>query len=74
MAITATQSESVLVIRYQTGMTTGGSPILRQKSLPGIKQTVSNEDLYEVAAALGGLSSYQLVEVHRQEDYELQNG
>ncbi|NLI93047.1 MAG: DUF1659 domain-containing protein [Peptococcaceae bacterium] len=73
MPVTATPLESVLVIRYQTGVTTGGSPILRQKSLTGIKQTATDQDVYEVAAALSGLGQYPLVEMHRENNFELIN-
>lgn len=67
MAIISTPVETVLVIRYQTGITEEGAPVIRQKALAGLKTDVAAEDLYEVAAALIGLLEYPLVSVSRED-------
>ncbi len=54
MAITATTLDSVMITRYQTGVTEGGAPIQRQKSI-AVKATATHQDIADVAAALFSL-------------------
>ncbi len=65
MTIVATHDDSLIVARYQTGVSQGGAPITRQKSLAGIREEASNEDVYEVTQALMSLLEYPLVLVRR---------
>lgn len=71
MAIVVTPLDSVLVARYQTGISGSGSPILSQKSLAGIKATAEDQDVYDVTAALFSLLQYPLVEVRRDNRFDL---
>jgi hypothetical protein len=73
MAVTSDALGSILAVRYQTGVSTSGSPILRQKSLTGIKTTAADQDVYDVADALFNLLQYPMVEVRRDNRYELVN-
>lgn len=73
MAVTATPLESILVARYQTGVTVSGSPILRQKSLAGVKTTATDQDVYDVATALFNLLQYPLIDVRRDNRFDLIN-
>lgn len=70
MAVVSTPLETVMVVRYQTGIV-NGSPVIRQKSLAGLKMSVSDEDIYEVATALIGLLQYSLVSVSRDNRSDL---
>jgi hypothetical protein len=65
MAIVATHDDSLIVTRYQTGLSEDGAPITRQKSLAGIKEEATNDDVYEVAQALMSLVEYPLILVRR---------
>lgn len=65
MSIKETHDDCVIVARYQVGTTPGGAPLLRQKSLAGIKEDATNEDVYEVTQALMSLMKYPLVLVRR---------
>jgi hypothetical protein len=60
-------------VRYQTGISTSGSPILRQKSLAGVKGSAADQDVYDVAAALFNLIQYPLAEVRRDNRFDLVN-
>lgn len=73
MAVISNPLDSILVARYQTGVSTSGSPILRQKSLAGVKTTALDQDIYDVAAGLFSLLKYPLIEVHRENRFELVN-
>lgn len=70
MAIVSMPVETVITLRYQTGMV-DGSPVIRQKNLSGLKTDVSDEDIYEVAAALFNLLEYPLVSVSRNDRSDL---
>lgn len=71
MALVSTPLESVLVARYQIDVTSGGSPILRQKSFAGIKSAAADQDIYDVAVALFDLLQYPLVDVRRDNRFDL---
>ena len=71
MAVVSTPIESVLVAQYQVGVSAGGAPISRQRSLSGIKTTASHQDIYDVATALFALLDYPLLEVRRDDRSEL---
>jgi len=73
MAVVSTPLDSILVARYQTGISVSGSPILRQKSLAGVKSTAADQDVYDVAVALFNLLQYPLVDVRRDNRFELVN-
>jgi hypothetical protein len=73
MALVSTALDSALVVRYQTGVSASGSPILRQKTLAGIKAGAADQDLYDVAAALFSLLQYPLIEVRRENYFDLVN-
>ena len=71
MAVVSTPVESVLVAQYQIGLSQTGSPVLRQKSLPGIKTDAADQDIYDVAAVLFDLLDYPLIAVRRDDRFEL---
>ena len=71
MAVVSTPLDSVLVARYQTGVSASGSPIIRQKSLTGIKAAATDQDVYDVVSALFGLLQYPLIEVRRDNQLDL---
>lgn len=73
MPVVTTHDDSLLVVRYQTGVSEGGSPIVRQKSLSGIKETAADQDVYDVATALFGLLQHPLVQVRRDNRLLLTN-
>ncbi|HBW38470.1 DUF1659 domain-containing protein [Desulfosporosinus sp. BICA1-9] len=71
MPIISSGVETEMVVRYQTGTTAEGSPVIRQKSFSGLKMDVSDEDLYEVATTLFNLLEYPLVSVTRNNRFDL---
>ncbi|XCH78702.1 MAG: DUF1659 domain-containing protein [Candidatus Dehalobacter alkaniphilus] len=73
MAVVSTSMNSVIAARYQTGISSSGSPILRQKSLTGIKNTATDQDIYDVASVLFSLLQYPLVDVRRDNRFTLVN-
>lgn len=70
MTVLSTPMDTVMVVRYQIGIV-NGSPVIRQKSLAGIKTSVSDADIYEVATALLGLTQYPLISVYRENHFDL---
>ncbi|UWG96470.1 DUF1659 domain-containing protein [Dehalobacter sp. DCM] len=71
MALVVTALDSTLATRFQTGTTAGGGPVLRQKSLTGVKATATDQDVYDVAVALSGLVDYPLTDIRRMNIFEL---
>lgn len=71
MPIISSGVETGLVVRYQLGMTAEGSPVLRQKTFSGLKLDVTDEDLYQAAAALFALLEYPLVSVSRNNRFDM---
>ncbi|WP_242833206.1 DUF1659 domain-containing protein [Desulfosporosinus acidiphilus] len=60
-----------MVVTYQIGLTAQGSPKLSQHSFPNVKSTSSDQDVYDVAAALYGLQDYPLISVRRDNRVDL---
>ena len=71
MPIVSTPVGSILVAQYQVGVSGSGAPISRQKSLSGIKNTATDQDIHDVATALFGLLDYPLLGVRRDDRSEL---
>ncbi len=63
MAVLAIPLTSTLTVKCETGITPSGSPVIRKKSIPGLKSTVTDEDLHEIATALFSLVADQIVDI-----------
>ena len=66
MAVTASQAGSTVVVKCQTGLTAQGAPILSSYSLTGIKQTATDQEIYDICVSMYGLSSDPLISVRRE--------
>lgn len=71
MAVVSTPLGTTLVVQYQAGLTDTGAPVIRRKSLTGIKSNAADQDIYEAAAALFNLIEYPLISVRRDNSSEL---
>ncbi len=71
MAVIASAKDTVLVVTYQIGLTTEGSPILRQRSFSNVKSDALDQDVFDVANALYGLQDYPLIGVRRDNRIDL---
>jgi hypothetical protein len=71
MAVIASNKDSVLVITYQTGLTSQGSPKLGQRSFPNVKLIATDQDIYDVAVAIYELQDYPLIGVRRDNRVDL---
>lgn len=73
MAVSTTSLNSTLIVKYQTGTTPTGGPQLKQKSLNYLKSDASEQDVYDVAAALLSLGQHPLTNVLLRKNFELLN-
>jgi hypothetical protein len=71
MAVIASAKDTVIVVTYQTGLTTEGAPKLSQRSFPNVKSGALDQDIYDVAVALYGLQDYPLIGVRRDNRVDL---
>jgi len=71
MAVVANNKGTVMVVTFQIGLTTQGSPKLSQRSFPNIKSSSTDQDVYDVAVALYGLQDYPLIGVRRDNRVDL---
>ena len=74
MAVSTTSLNSTLIVKYQTGTTPSGSPELKQKSLNYLnylKADASEQDVYDVAAALLSLGQHPVTNVLLRKNFEL---
>ncbi|MHB8126647.1 MAG: DUF1659 domain-containing protein [Desulfitobacteriaceae bacterium] len=71
MAVVAIPLGSTLVVVYQTGLTTQGSPITRQKSLSDVKFDAAEQAVFDAAHALFGLAQYPVIDVLYRKNLEL---
>lgn len=63
MAVVAEPLNSALVVAYQSGTTSAGAPVTRQKSLSYVRSDAAEEALYNVAQALFSLSLHPVLDV-----------
>lgn len=71
MAVVSTPLSSTLVVVYQTGLTSAGSPITRQKSLSDVRFDAAEEDVFDAAQALFGLAQHPVIDVLYRKNYKL---
>lgn len=67
MAITRNDNPSRLQLRFQVGTTEGGEPIYKLKSYSNVKADANDEDVFQVAEALGNLQEHVLRHVIRHD-------
>jgi len=63
MAVSTTSLNSTLNVKYQTGTTPTGSPVIRQKSLNDMKTDATEQDIYDVATALFSMGQHPVTNV-----------
>lgn len=71
MPVTKVQNNSVLRLELQVGVNAGGNPVFRTKSLSNVKPGASDQNLFDVAAALADLQEYPLNDIARIDSAQL---
>ncbi|WP_407314232.1 DUF1659 domain-containing protein [Desulfosporosinus sp. SB140] len=71
MAVSTTSLNSTLIVKYQTGTTPTGDPELKQRSLNYLKADTTDQDVYDVAAALFSLGQHPVTNVLLRKNFEL---
>lgn len=70
MAVISSQTDSVMVLEVQTGLTPTGAPILSSRSI-NVKAATTDQDILDVATAMQALSEYPLISVQREDHFDL---
>ncbi|WP_407311861.1 DUF1659 domain-containing protein [Desulfosporosinus sp. SB140] len=73
MAVTVIPLSSMLTVKYQTGLTPEGTPVFKQKSLNNVSADATEQDAYDVAAAIFNLVQNPMSKVYLRKNYELAN-
>lgn len=60
-------------MRYQQGVNNNGDPVFVNRIFSKIKVTATDQDIYDVAAALNSLQNSPMLAVYRVDDAELVN-
>ncbi|HBV85091.1 DUF1659 domain-containing protein [Desulfosporosinus sp.] len=71
MPVISSEKDTVLVVTIQTGLTPQGSPKLSHRSIPNVKLSATDQDVYDVAVALYELQDYPLIGVRRDNRIDL---
>jgi len=71
MAVVSAPKDSVLVVVYQNGLSGSGAPILRQRSFANVKADAIDQDVFDVAQALYSLQQFPVIEIRRDNRFEL---
>jgi len=72
MAVNKVPVGSSLRIQFQIGVDHEGNPVFRSRSLSGVKSDAADQDIYDVAMALGGLQDYTVNAVTRVDNGRLE--
>lgn len=70
MAITATKQEKSLSIKLETG-TKNGNPVYASQKFGNVVDTITDEDLFAVATAIGGVMETGNKVILKNEIYKL---
>lgn len=72
MAVTKVPVNTTCRIVFNTGTDPeSGNPVLRRKSLSNVKPTASDQDIFDVASAIGGLCEYETSGIQRVDSAQL---
>lgn len=71
MPIASIPLSSAIVVKYQVGESSAGTPITRQKTFNDVKFDASDQDVYDVVSALFSLSIYPVIQNILRKDYDL---
>jgi len=74
MAVAATPLASRIRLQFQVGVDGEGNPLYTNKTLNRVKTDALDQDVFDVALALGGLSADTLNTVTRISDTDLAEG
>lgn len=73
MAVVANQKDSKFKLVSNVGVDENNKDIIKNKTFSNVKSTVSNDNMYNLGVAISELQSYELVNIVRYEEYELNN-
>jgi hypothetical protein len=71
MAITRNVNPSTLGIKVEAGLSATGAPLYKTVNFGGVKAAAIDQDVYDVAVALGGLQTHALAAIIRTDIGEL---
>ena len=73
MAVTKQPSACSIKLRYQNGVNASGDPVFLNRTYSKVRLAATDQDIFDVAAALNSLQSSTMVGVFRVDDAELIN-
>jgi len=71
MAVVSTPLSSILRIQVQTGSDGSGNPVYRIRSYNRVKAAAADQDVYDIAQALGSLQVHPVNAVSRINENDL---
>lgn len=74
MAAVTTKSSTSIVLRYKTGVDTGGNDIVKNQKIAKVKVTASDDNILAVGNAIGALLEYTLTGVSKIDESQIVNG
>jgi len=73
MALEVRPMDTRLLIQFDMGLNPKGGKIIRSKSISKVKESATDQDVYDVASALAGLQQYPVVAIRKVDQAELVN-
>ncbi len=67
MPVIINPMDTKMVLAFQTGTKEDGNPIITKKTYSKVKSDATNEDFYEVAAAIAGLQVNPVEDIYRDD-------
>lgn len=65
MPVIVSPSDSKMILALQTGLDTNGKVIIKKRTYPRVKSTLTDEDFFAVASQLGALQAHVVDNVYR---------
>jgi hypothetical protein len=71
MAVVRNMDLSRLMVKVQTGSDTYGKPVYKSRTFNSVKAGANDQDIHDIAVALGSLQLYPVGAILREDSSEL---
>lgn len=73
MTVKSTKTQSTLVIKFKAGVNTNGEDVIKSQRFSKIKVTGTDEDVFALGTALGGLLENDIAGIVREDQNTIVN-
>lgn len=73
MAVVSTKMQSSVILKYKTGVDDNGNDVFESQKFGKVSTTSQDQEVYDVAEAIGTLVSYPVTQIIRDDQSSIIN-